>query len=309
MPRHPAGGEKKVYRKGSKVIVKYDATDAPEYTLGKIGIVTRATSTYPPSLESYESRGYRVYVKIDNMDFPLLSNDIEPLENHQKRIRSLKSRFLAHLRNPREVSITKEGLLSVAFVNKKVDVPLFADISRIILKPIYKRRFNKVAAPETSGFYIAPIVASTISAYFVPIRKGSRVPKTWNGYISSDLKISSATKGTKESFIIPENGIRPRDKVLLLDDFIMTGNAMLGGIDVISKAGGEVIELLTIIDKCYEGGRKKIENEGHVVRSLLGIENYEVLSSRKVRLYLRELFFEKFYSRKKFVDVALRKEN
>ncbi|MFX0202687.1 MAG: hypothetical protein ACFFCW_41820, partial [Candidatus Hodarchaeota archaeon] len=76
---------------------------------------------------------------------------------------------------------------------------------------------------------------------------------------------------------------------------------------VLTKAGGRVVEILTIIDKSYEEGRKKLEKEGNIVRSLLSIENYEVLNSRKVRLYLRELFFEKYDSRKKFVDVALRK--
>ena len=299
--------EEKVYQQGMKVIVKYDATNAPEYTLGKIGIVTRITSTYPPCLDSYESRGYRVYVKIDSMEFPLLSNDIEPLENHQNRIKSLKSRFLAHFKNPREVNITKDGLLGVDFVNKKVDVPLFADISKIILKPIYKGRFDKVAAPETSGFYIAPIVASAINAYFIPIRRGSRVPKTWGGYVSSDREVISATKGVGEHFIIPDDGVEPQDRVLLLDDFIRTGNAMLGGINVVSKAEGRVVEILTVIDKSYDKGRKKLEKEGYIVRSLLSIQNYEVLNNKKVRLYIRELFFEKFDPRKKIVDVALRK--
>jgi len=292
--------EGKVYREGMKVIVKYDATNAPKNILGKIGIITAC-------MQRYESRGHRIYVRIDNTEFPLLSNAIESLETHQNRIKSLKSRFLAHFEDPREVNITKDGLLSIGFVNKKVDVPLFADISRIILKPIYDGRFNKVAAPETSGFYIAPIVASAIDAYFIPIRRGSHVPKTWGAYVSSDIEIISATKGMGDHFIIPDNGVEPRDRVLLLDDFIRTGNAMLGGINVISKAGGKVDEILTVIDKFYEEGRKKLEKEGYVTRSLLSIQNYEVLNSKKVRLFIRGLFFEKIDPRKKFVDIALRK--
>ena len=121
------------------------------------------------------------------------------------------------------------------------------------------------------------------------------------------MEVISATKSGGNHFIIPEEGLEPRDRVLLLDDFIRTGNAMLGGINVLLKAGGRVVEILTVVDKSYEEGRKKLEKEGHIVRSLLSIENYEVLNSRKVRLYIRELFFEKFDPRKKFVDVALRK--
>jgi xanthine phosphoribosyltransferase len=301
------GLEKKVFHEGMKVIVKHDATSAPEYTLGKTGIVTKVTSDYPPCLDSYESKGYAVYVRIDSMDFSLPSNEIELLEVHQDRIKSLKSRFLAHFKNPREVHVTKDGLLGVGFVNKNVDVPLFADVSKMILKPIYKGRFDKVAAPETSGFYIAPIVASAINAHFIPIRRGSHIPKTWSGYFSSENEVISATKGVGDHFIIPDDVVEPQDRVLLLDDFIKTGNAMLGGINVISKAGGRVVEILTVIDKSYEEGRKKLEKEGYIVRSLLGIQNYEVLNNKKVRLYIEELFFEKFDPSKKFVDVALRK--
>jgi len=228
-------------------------------------------------------------------------------DEYQNMIKALESRFLAHFRNPQQVSITKDGLLGVDFVNKKVDVPMFTEISRVLLKPLYEDRINLVAAPETSGFYFAPIVASSISAFFVPIRKGSRVPKTWDDYISSNKDIISATKGISENFIIPKGSVGPQDKVLLMDDFIMTGNAMLGGADVISKAGGKVVEMLTVIDKYYDGGRKEIESSGHVIRSLLSVNNYEVLNGDKVRLYIRELLFRRCDPTKKFVDVALRK--
>lgn len=236
----------------------------------------------------------------------MLQTRVEGEETSQSTIECLQWRFLAHLRNPQKVSITKDGLLGVDFVNKKVDIPLFTEISKVVLKPLYVGRFDLVAAPETSGFYFAPIVASSINTYFVPIRKGSRVPKTWDDYISSNMDIISATKGISESFIIPKGSIGPEERVLLMDDFIMTGNAMLGGVDVISKAEGKVVEILTVIDKYYDGGRKEIENSGHMVRSLLSIDNYEVLNGEKVRLYIREMFFRKFDPRKKFVDVALR---
>jgi len=226
---------------------------------------------------------------------------------NQGIIEALESRFLAHLRNPLEASITRDGLLGVDFVNKKVDIPMFTEISRVLLKPLYEGKIDLVAAPETSGFYFAPIVASSINACFVPIRKGSRVPKTWNDYVSSNRGVISATKGISENFIIPKGSVSPEDRVLLIDDFIMTGNAMLGGADVISKAGGKVVEMLTVIDKYYNGGRKEIEASGHVTKSLLSINNYEVLNGEKVRLYIRELFFRRLDPAKKFVDVALRK--
>ena len=298
---------RKVYQDGMKVIVRHNATNAPEYTIGKTGIVSRVTSEYPPCGDSYESRGYLVYVKIDSMEFQLLSNEIEPLEIYQDRVKALKSRFLGHFKNSREVYITKDGLLGVGFVNKRVDVPLFADIGNIILKPIFKGRFDKVAAPETSGFYIAPLIASAINADFIPIRKGAQVPKTWNGYVTTDSPVVSATKGGGDYFIIPDDVMTPGDRVLLLDDFVNTGNAMLGATNVITKAGGRVLEMLAIIDKSYEGGRKALEREGYVVRSLLGIQKFEVLSSKQARLYISELFFEKFDPEKKFIDVALQK--
>lgn len=299
----------KLYREGMKVIVRHDAKYAPEYTKGKVGTIVKVTSIHVPCLESYDSAGYKICVKIANIEFPLLSNDVEPIADHQNRIKSIKHRFLNHLKNSREVNITEDGILSVNFINKKVDVCLFADISTHILKPLYKKRFNAVIAPETSSFYTAPIIALALNADFIPIRRGPYVPKTWGGYISSRTKIVSATKNVEEHFLIPVNTVEPGDKILLFDDFIRSGNAMLGGISAISESEGEVDEILTIIDIGYHDGRKKLEREGYTVRSLMSVHDFEILDNKKARLHIEELFFEKFDPKKKLIDVALKKEN
>ena len=140
---------------------------------------------------------------------------------NQKKFESLELRFLNHLRNSQGVHITKDGLLGLDFVNKKVDIPLFTEICEVLLTPLYNGKFDIVAAPETSGFYFAPIVASVIKAYFVPIRKGSRVPKTWGKYISSDNLIISSTKIILGVILskIPYPQIKPRRQRILDEIF------------------------------------------------------------------------------------------
>jgi adenine/guanine phosphoribosyltransferase-like PRPP-binding protein len=164
-----------------------------------------------------------------------------------------------------------------------------------------------VTALETSGFYIGPIVASNLRVSFVPIRRGSHIPKTWNGYIQSDEKIISATKGTVEHFIIPNGSLDASEEVLLVDDFLRTGKALFGGIDVISKAGGKVEEVFAVIDIFWGKGREDLESNGYKVSSLISLEKFEIMNCKKARLFIRELFFKKTNPESVYVDVALRK--
>lgn len=64
-----------------------------------------------------------------------------------------------------------------------------------------------------------------------------------------------------------EGPFQPADRVVVIEDVITTGGSALKAIAVIRSAGGNVIGLLSLVDR-QEGGREKIESEGVAVRSL-----------------------------------------
>ena len=62
------------------------------------------------------------------------------------------------------------------------------------------------------------------------------------------------------------------DKVLIVDDFLASGNAALGLISLAEQAGAAVVGFVSAIEKSEQGGRARIEEKGVKVYSLARIK-------------------------------------
>ena len=62
------------------------------------------------------------------------------------------------------------------------------------------------------------------------------------------------------------------DKVLIIDDFLATGNTIMALVQLARQAGAEVLGVGAVIEKSFEGGRASLEAMGLRVRSLAVIE-------------------------------------
>ena len=62
------------------------------------------------------------------------------------------------------------------------------------------------------------------------------------------------------------------DKVLIIDDFLATGNTIMALIRLAEQAGAEVLGVGAVIEKSFEGGRAQLETMGLRVRSLAVIQ-------------------------------------
>jgi orotate phosphoribosyltransferase len=99
---------------------------------------------------------------------------------------------------------------------------------------------DKVAGMELGA--VALIVAYSLETDkpFLIIRKGGRV------------------HGTKKRI---EGEIRTGEKVLLLEDVVTSGGSVIQAVDAIEEAGGEVVGILTVVDR-EEGGTEKVRQRG-----------------------------------------------
>lgn len=64
-----------------------------------------------------------------------------------------------------------------------------------------------------------------------------------------------------------EGPFRAQDKVAIVEDVITTGSSALRAVDVVRRAGGEIVGVLALVDR-EEGGREALESAGLKVRSL-----------------------------------------
>ena len=63
-----------------------------------------------------------------------------------------------------------------------------------------------------------------------------------------------------------------KDKVvLIIDDFLATGNALVGLIDIVETAGAKVAGCGIVIEKAYQNGGNILRDKGYRVESLAKI--------------------------------------
>ena len=109
--------------------------------------------------------------------------------------------------------------------------------------------FDVIAGAESRGFLFGMPLAYLLHKPFVPIRKKGKLPcetveKTY------DLEYGTAT------IEIHKDAIKPGDKVVLLDDLIATGGTMKAAAELVEELGGEVVEMLFLIELADLKGRE-----------------------------------------------------
>jgi adenine phosphoribosyltransferase len=70
------------------------------------------------------------------------------------------------------------------------------------------------------------------------------------------------------------DAIHPGETVLLVDDLIATGGTAAASIDLVTQVGGTLVEACFVIDLPELGGRKRIEQLGHTVFTLVAFEGH-----------------------------------
>ena len=66
--------------------------------------------------------------------------------------------------------------------------------------------------------------------------------------------------------------ICPDDKILIIDDFLANGNAMMGLIDIVEQAGAETVGVGICIEKAFQPGGDLIRAKGIKLASLAIID-------------------------------------
>lgn len=172
----------------------------------------------------------------------------------------------------RRDGIVKEGnVLKVdKFLNHQMDIHLFEEIGKE-----FKRRFegtyiNKILTIEASGIGIACIVAQ----YFdVPVVFAKKT-KTKN--IAGDVytsQVESFTHGRVYDIIVSKEFLTPDDHVLLIDDFLANGAALLGLAALVHESGATLEGAGIVIEKGFQPGGKMIRDTGLRLESLAIVES------------------------------------
>lgn len=111
---------------------------------------------------------------------------------------------------------------------------------------------DKVVGIDSRGFIYGALLAKQLNAGLILIRKSGKLPGATIRQ-TYDLEYGS---GTLE---IHKDAIEPGERVLLHDDLLATGGTAKAAVELIEKAGGEVVQATFMIELAFLNGRNKFD--------------------------------------------------
>jgi adenine phosphoribosyltransferase len=118
-----------------------------------------------------------------------------------------------------------------------------------------------VAGVEARGFILAAALTSRLGCGLVPVRKAGKLPPPTIGQ-TYQLEYGQA------SIEVPEGGLNDR-RVFLVDDVLATGGTLAASVDLIARAGGQVVGAAVLLELAFLHGRDVVT--GPEVRALLTV--------------------------------------
>jgi adenine phosphoribosyltransferase len=125
-----------------------------------------------------------------------------------------------------------------------------------------QEKHDIIAGIESRGFVVGSAFAAKNALGFVPIRKKGKLPHEVESY-EYQLEYGS------DCVEIHKDSMAPGQRVLLMDDLLATGGTMLASIELLKRVGAHVVGCAVVIDLPALGGRKKIEDAGYKVFSIV----------------------------------------
>ncbi len=159
----------------------------------------------------------------------------------------LKQRILAEGQN------LGGGILKVdGFINHQVDPVLMDACGRELAGLFQNVNATKVLTAEISGIAPALMAAMHMNLPIVYARKTK--PITMPDQIFLTLT-PSHTKGRMVELIVSPEFLRAGEKVLIIDDFLASGQTIMGLVRLAQAAGAAIVGIGAVIEKRFEGGR------------------------------------------------------
>ena len=172
----------------------------------------------------------------------------------------------------RKDGIIREGnVLKVdSFINHQMDIKLFEEMAKEWKRLFADKKINKILTIEASGIGIAAIVAREFNVPVVFAKKSKSINLDDNNF---STKIQSFTHSKIYDVIVSKKFLSPEDHILIIDDFLANGCALLGLTDLVESAGATVEGIGIAIEKGFQQGGKIIREKGYQLESLAIVES------------------------------------
>lgn len=144
---------------------------------------------------------------------------------------------------------------------------MFQDITTLLLNPkafrnvveLFVNRYidkgiTVVAGVEARGFIFAAPIALAIGAKFIPLRKPRKLP---GEVISEKYDLEYGT----DCLEMHVGAVQAEDRALVVDDLIATGGTLCAAMNLLERAGAEVVECACVIELPELKGRERLNGK------------------------------------------------
>ena len=171
-----------------------------------------------------------------------------------------------------EERIVKDGVVKPgnvlkvdSFLNHQMDISLMEQIGKEFKRRFADKHITKVMTIEASGIGIAAFVAKEFGVPMVFAKKSKSINIAGDVFVA---EVESFTHKNKNQVIVSKQFLHADDHLLIIDDFLANGCALLGLISIADAAGATVEGLGIVIEKGFQFGGRVIRNLGYQLESL-----------------------------------------
>ena len=152
-----------------------------------------------------------------------------------------------------------------SFLNHQMDIALMEEIGREFKRRFGHKQVDKVLTIEASGIGIAAFAAKEFGVPMVFAKKTKSINIDGDMFVA---EVESFTHKNKNQVIVSKRFLTAADHVLIIDDFLANGCALMGLIQIASSAGASIEGLGIVIEKGFQTGGQIIRNLGYHLESL-----------------------------------------
>ncbi len=159
-----------------------------------------------------------------------------------------------------------DGILKVdGFINHQVDPVLMDRCGQELANIFSDVGATKILTAEISGIAPAVMTAKYLNLPVVYARKSK--PVTMPDQVLLTLA-PSHTKGRTVELIVSPEYLGSGERILIIDDFLASGQTIMGLVRLTEVAGSNIVGIGTLIEKQFEGGRERLSHLEVPIRAL-----------------------------------------
>lgn len=159
------------------------------------------------------------------------------------------------------------------FLNHRIDVGLMTRIGQAIADAFKDDKVDCIMTVEASGIAVAITAAQAMGNLPVVFaKKGDHINVGHDVYIA---EVYSFTHKKLNTVRVSRRYLEKGMRVLLVDDFLANGGALIGMREILRQAECELVGAAICVEKGFQEGGRKLREEGVKLVSLAIVDSIE----------------------------------